>query len=399
MQTTPRSNRLAIAFFGRRNVGKSSLVNALTGQEVSLISPVAGSTADPVQKSMELLPIGPITVIDTAGLDDEGELGAQKIRRAKNILSQTDLAVLVCDASNPDKSLEIEWLGTMHKQGGRILVVENKIDQAGEIQDWLPLAVPKVRVSAATGEGMDLFKDALVALAAQSPAEPSLVAGLFPPESLFMLVAPQDPQAPKGRLILPQVQVIRDILDHGGLISMAGFDQLETQLKMLSRRPDLVIVDAQVFGRVVRLIPQDWPITAFSIIMARSKGDLMALAEGARQIDQLKPGSKILIAEACTHHSMKNDIAREQIPRLMNEKTGGGLKFDVMAGNDFPDDLSGYDLVISCGGCMITRGHFMARMKKAMQARLPITNFGLVLAHLNGYLDRAVAVFKHDRMS
>ncbi len=399
MQTTPRSNRLAIAFFGRRNVGKSSLVNALTGQEVSLISPAPGSTADPVQKSMELLPIGPITVIDTAGLDDVGELGAQKVRRARNILSQTDLAVLVCDAANPDKSLEIEWLNAMRKEGGRVLVVENKIDQVkGETADWLPLAVPKVRVSAATGEGLELFKDALVALAAQSPAEPSLVAGLFPQESLFMLVAPQDPQAPKGRLILPQVQVIRDILDHGGLISLAAFDQLEAQLRILKERPSLVIVDAQVFAKVVRVIPADWPITAFSIIMARAKGDLAVLAEGARQIDRLKPGSRVLIAEACTHHSMKNDIARERIPGLLNEKIGGGLKFDVVAGNDFPDDLGAYDLAVSCGGCMITRGHFMARMKKAMEARLPMTNFGLVLAHLNGYLDRAVAVFKHDRM-
>ena len=398
MQSTPRANRLAIAFFGRRNVGKSSLVNALTGQEVSLISNVPGSTADPVSKSMELLPIGPITVIDTAGLDDEGELGAQKIRRAKTILSQADLAVLVCDAGNPDKSFEREWLNTMARQGERILVVENKIDVAPAHQgpDWLPLPVPRVRVSAATGEGLDLFKDALVALAAQSPAEPSLIAGLFPKGSLFMLVAPQDPQAPKGRLILPQVQVIRDIMDHGGLISMAGFDNMAAQTAALARRPDLVIVDAQVFARVVKLIPADWPITAFSIIMARAKGDLRHLAEGARQIDRLRPGSRVLISEACTHHALTNDIAREQIPRFLNEKVGGGLRFEIMAGNDFPEDLASCDLIINCGGCMITRGHFMARMKKALEARVPMTNFGLTLAHLNGYLDRAVAIFKND---
>jgi len=398
MQSTPRANRLAIAFFGRRNVGKSSLINALTGQEVSLISNVPGSTSDPVSKSMELLPIGPITVIDTAGLDDEGELGAQKIRRAKTILNQTDLAVLVCDASNPDKTWEAEWLKTMSGQGGRILVVENKSDlvRNGDGDDWLPIAVPKVRVSAAGGEGLDLFKDALVALAAQSPAEPSLIAGLFPPRSLFMLVAPQDPQAPKGRLILPQVQVIRDILDHGGLISMAGFADLESQIKSLSRWPDMVIVDAQVFGRVAGVIPEDWPVTAFSIIMARAKGELRTLAEGARHIDQLKPGAKVLIAEACTHHALRNDIAREQIPRLLTERVGGSLRFEVFAGNDFPEDLASYDLIISCGGCMITRGHFMARMKKAMEARVPMTNFGLTLAHLNGFLERAVAVFKND---
>lgn len=398
MQSTPRANRLAIAFFGRRNVGKSSLINALTGQEVSLISNVPGSTADPVSKSMELLPIGPITVIDTAGLDDEGELGAQKVRRAKTILNQADLAVLVCDAGNPDKSWEVEWLKTMSGQGGRILVVENKSDLVsnGDHGDWLPIAVPRVRVSAAGGQGLDLFKDALVALAAQSPAEPSLVAGLFPRHSLFMLVTPQDPQAPKGRLILPQVQVIRDILDHGGLISMAGFGEFTQQVEALSRRPDLVIVDAQVFGRVVKIIPEDWPVTAFSIIMARAKGELRPLAEGARHIDQLKPGAKVLIAEACTHHALRNDIAREQIPRLLTERVGGPLRFEVFAGNDFPEDLGSCDLVINCGGCMITRGHFLSRMKKAMEARVPMTNFGLTLAHLNGFLDRAVSVFKND---
>ncbi len=399
MQTTPRSNRLAIAFFGRRNVGKSSLVNALTGQEVSLISHTPGSTADPVQKSMELLPIGPITVIDTAGLDDVGELGEQKVRRAREVLSRTDLAVLVCDAANPDKSLETQWLNTMLKEGGRVLVVENKIDKAsGEPAEWLPQALPRVRVSVKTGEGLELFKDALVALAAQSPVEPSLIAGLFPRDSLFLLVTPQDPQAPKGRLILPQVQVIRDILDNGGLISMAAFNQLESLLKTLKTRPDLVIVDAQVFAKVAGVIPQDWPITAFSIIMARAKGDLSVLAEGARRIDSLKPGAKILISEACTHHAMKNDIAREKIPALLKEKVGGDLSITVAAGNDFPENLADYDLAISCGGCMITRGHFIARMKKAMEARLPMTNFGLTLAHLNGYLDRAMSVFRHDKM-
>ena len=397
MQSTPRANRLAIAFFGRRNVGKSSLVNALTGQEVSLISDVPGSTADPVSKSMELLPIGPITVIDTAGLDDEGDLGAQKIRRAKTVLSQADLAVLVTDASNPDKTLEVDWLKMMAGQGTRILVAENKIDKVppqSKAADWLPMAVPKVRISVSTGEGVELFKDALVALAAQSPPEPSLIAGIFPEESLFMLVVPQDPQAPKGRLILPQVQVIRDILDHGGLISMAGFRDLEAQLKSLARRPEVVVVDAQVFGRVVKLIPEDWPITAFSIIMARAKGDLDALVEGARSISRLKPGGRVLIAEACTHHALANDIAREQIPRLLDEKVGGGLYFEVMAGNDFPGNLASYDLIISCGGCMITRGHYMARMKKAMEARVPMTNFGLTLSYLSGQMERAIAPFR-----
>ena len=399
MQSTPRANRLSIAFFGRRNVGKSSLVNALTGQEVSLISPVAGSTADPVSKSMELLPIGPITVIDTAGLDDEGDLGAEKIRRAKTILSRTDLAVLVCDAGTADKTWEAQWLKTIAGKGERVLVVENKIDKtlpSESAHDWLPLPVPRVRVSAATGQGLDLLKDALVALAAQSPPEPSLIAGLFPPGSLFLLVAPQDPQAPKGRLIMPQVQVIRDILDHGGLVSVTGFQNLSAQFEALSRRPDMIIVDAQIISQVIPLIPGDWPITAFSIIMARAKGDLRILTEGARQIDHLKPGSRVLISEACTHHAQTNDIAREQIPKLLNKRVGGDLRFELMSGNDFPNDLTSVDLVISCGGCMITRGHFMARMKQALEKRVPMTNFGLTLAYLGGYLERTVSIFKTD---
>lgn len=396
MQATPSANRLTIAFFGRRNVGKSSLVNALTGQEVSLISSVPGSTADPVSKSMELWPIGPITVIDTAGLDDEGELGFHKIRRAKTVLARADLAVLVCEAGRADKALELDWLRAMAGEGGRILVVENKIDLAGTEAGpvWLNLDLPQVQVSAVTGQGLDEFREALVALAAQSRPEPSLIAGLFPRGSLFMLVAPQDIQAPKGRLILPQVQVMRDILDHGGLVSLAAFDALEAQLAALSGRPAAVIVDAQVFRSVVERLPTDWPITAFSIIMARAKGDLDALAEGAGRIDRLRPGDRILVAEACTHHALTNDIAREQIPKLLRARVGGDLDFVTVAGNDFPDDLSPYDLVISCGGCMITRGHFQARLKKTRAAQVPMTNFGLTLAHLNGFLDRALAIFK-----
>ena len=395
---TPRANRLTIAFFGRRNVGKSSLVNALTGQEVSLISEVAGSTADPVSKSMELWPIGPITVIDTAGLDDEGELGRQKIRRARTILDQADLSVLVCEAGAADKSLELGWLKTMAGQGGRILVVENKIDkiQGEEGPPWLDPELPRVRLSAVTGQGLDQFREALAALAAQHPPEPSLIAGLFPPGSLFMLVAPQDVQAPKGRLILPQVQVMRDILDHKSLACLSTFDSLEAQMAALAVPPAAVIVDAQVYARVAARLPQNWPLTAFSIIMARAKGDLEVLAEGAKHIDQLKPGDRVLVAEVCTHHALTNDIARQQIPRLLQARVGGNLHFETVAGNDFPDDLSPYDLIISCGGCMITRGHFQARLKKALAAGRPMTNFGLTLAHLNGFLERSLAVFKND---
>ena len=403
MNSTPRASRLTIAFFGRRNAGKSSLINALTGQEVSLVSEVAGSTADPVAKSMELLPIGPVTIIDTAGLDDEGELGVQKIRRTQEILERSDVAVLVCDASRPDRSLEQKWLQSLvAKEGLALLIVENKIDlwsSSPQLASWPPTNIPQVRVSTTTGEGLAYFTESLVAQATQATPEPSLVAGLLPPNSIFMLVTPQDIQAPKGRLILPQVQVLRDILDHGGLALIAGYNELGHQLKALNRPPDLIICDSQVFKKVAGQVDPTWPVTTFSIIMARSKGNLAALVAGAHHVDRLKPGARVLIAEACTHHAQKNDndIAREQIPRLVREKVGGEVHFEFNAGHDFVNHTDNIDLIIACGGCMITPKHYQGGIDKATQAQVPMTNFGLVMAHLSGQMDRAVAIFSGDK--
>ena len=407
MNSTPRANRLTIAFFGRRNAGKSSLINALTGQEVSLVSNVAGSTADPVSKSMELLPIGPVTIIDTAGLDDEGDLGAQKIRRTQEILERSDLAILVCDASRSDRSLEQKWLQSLvAKEGLALLIVENKIDLLSssispQVANWPPTNIPQIRVSTTTGEGLASFTEALVlvAQAAQATLETSLVAGLLPPNSIFMLVTPQDIQAPKGRLILPQVQVLRDILDHGGLALVAGYNELGHQLKVLNRPPDLIICDSQVFKKVTGQVDPTWPVTTFSIIMARSKGNLAALVAGAHHLDKLKPGARVLIAEACTHHAQKNDndIAREQIPRLVREKVGGEVHFEFNAGHDFVNRTDNIDLIIACGGCMITPKHYQGGIDKATQAQVPMTNFGLVMAHLSGQMDRAVAIFSGDK--
>lgn len=401
MQSTPQANRLTIAFFGRRNAGKSSLINALTGQEVSLVSEVPGSTADPVAKSMELLPLGPITVIDTAGLDDQGELGQQKVRRAQDVLNRADIAVLVTEATNPDKGLELAWIKTMAARQMRLLVVENKIDlltpENLTPENWLPPEIPRVQVSATTGAGLNSFKEALITQAAQAPTEESLIAGLFPRGSLFLLITPQDLQAPKGRLILPQVQVLRDILDHHSLALIASFNELDLQLQALTRPPDLIITDSQLFGAVVKRLDPKLPLTSFSIIMARAKGELKPLVAGARHLDQLKPGDRVLLAEACTHHALKNDIAREQIPRLIQEKVGGEIHFEISSGHDFVKQTQGIDLIIACGGCMITGKHFLSGMEKADQAGVPMTNFGLILAHLNGSLDRAVAIFESPK--
>ena len=396
MQNTPLANRTAIAFFGRRNAGKSSLVNLLAGQEVSLISNVPGSTADPVKKTMELLPLGPITLIDTAGLDDEGALGAQKIRRSQKVLNEADVVILVCDGTNPDRSWELDWLAKMPDLQERLLVVENKIDVPEYVEkQWLPAKIPLLKMSALTGLGQDELKKAIVKIAQGQKEEESLIASLFPPKSLFMLVMPQDPQAPKGRLILPQVQILRDIFDHHSLALCASVNELDEELAALKRQPDLVIVDSQVFRQVAEKIPK-LPLTSFSIIMARAKGDFKSLVEGARSIDQLKPPSRILIAEACTHHALKNDIARDFIPGLLRKKIGAGLTFDVLAGYDFVKDAEEakkYDLIISCGGCMLTRKQYLARQTIAQKAQVPMTNFGLILAKLSGILERATEIF------
>ncbi|MCQ1531769.1 [FeFe] hydrogenase H-cluster maturation GTPase HydF [Lutispora saccharofermentans] len=395
MQDTPKANRLHIAVFGRRNAGKSSLINAITGQSLALVSPVAGTTTDPVYKAMELLPLGPVMLIDTAGLDDEGEIGRLRTEKSIKVMDSADLALLVFDPLSGDASMEELWFGDLKAKNIPTIGVINKIDMLGqghgidaEARLKESFDIPFVSVSAKEKSNIDGLLEAIIQYAPTDFERSTIVGDIIGEKALVLLVAPQDIQAPKGRLILPQVQVMRDLLDHNAQIMTVKDSELKNALESLSRKPDLVITDSQVFKKVNEIIPEDIPLTSFSILMSRYKGDLGMLVEGARAIDHLEPGDKVLISEACTHHALKNDIAREKIPAWLSARAGGPLEIKVASGGDFPDDLSSYKLIVHCGSCMINGRQFMSRLYKAKAAGVPITNFGTAIAHLNGILER-----------
>lgn len=399
---TPRSNRLHIAFYGRRNAGKSSLINLVTGQQTALVSEHAGTTTDPVIKSMELLPLGPIAVIDTAGLDDEGDLGALRIGRSKEMMDRTDLAVLVIAADTAgDTSREREWLAELRARKTAVIGALNKTDKlAAEEAEALrakleaELGVPFAAVSANDKTCRAALLSAIVKHAPSDFEAPALTGDLYKPGAKIVLVAPQDIQAPKGRLILPQVQVIRDILDNGGSAFVCTADRFEDTLAALKEPPALVITDSQVFARVNAALPREVPLTSFSIIMARAKGELSVFVEGAKAIEKLGPNDKVLIAEACTHAPLNEDIGREKLPRWLRKKAGETLSVDICAGPDFPKNLRDYALILHCGGCMFTRKQLMSRIIEAQEANVPITNYGVAIAQLNGILDRVTEVFR-----
>lgn len=396
MQQTPNSNRLHIAIFGKRNVGKSSLINALTSQDASLVSEVAGTTTDPVYKAMELLPIGPVVIIDTAGLDDKGAIGELRIKKTKEVMDKTDLALLVIDSSNRDLSFESEWYEELKKRKIPVVGVVNKIDQGDMDLEGLMqvINIDFVKVSAKDNVNIYELKKAIMAMAPKEFEKSTIVGDLVKPKARVIVVAPQDIQAPKGRLILPQVQIIRDLLDNDAMALVIKDSELQEILDSLVIKPDLVITDSQVFKKVNNIIPKDIPLTSFSILMARYKGDLHSLVKGARAIDTLKPGDKILIAEACTHHPLDGDIGRVKLPIWLQEKVGGKLDVTVCTGSSFPEDLSGYKLIVHCGACMFNRQQLMSRIKKANMEDLPITNFGIAIAHINGILERVLSAFK-----
>lgn len=399
---TPRSNRLHIAFYGRRNAGKSSLINLVTGQQTALVSEHAGTTTDPVIKSMELLPLGPIAVIDTAGLDDEGDLGALRIGRSKEMMDRTDLAVLVIAADTAGDTLrEREWLAELRARKTAVIGALNKTDkltaeEAEALRAKLEaeLGVPFAAVSANDKTCRAALLSAIVKHAPSDFEAPALTGDLYEPGAKIVLVAPQDIQAPKGRLILPQVQVIRDILDNGGSAFVCTADRFEDTLAALKEPPALVITDSQVFARVNAALPREVPLTSFSIIMARAKGELSVFVEGAKAIEKLAPRDKVLIAEACTHAPLNEDIGREKLPRWLRTKAGQTLSVDICAGPDFPKNLSDYALILHCGGCMFTRKQLMSRIIEAQEANVPITNYGVAIAQLNGILDRVTEVFR-----
>lgn len=395
MIDTPKANRLHIAVFGKRNAGKSSLVNALTNQSLSLVSDTPGTTTDPVGKAMELLPLGPVMIIDTAGLDDEGALGELRVKKTKEVMDKTDLALLVFTSENSDYALEKQWFNELKERNIPIIGVLNKIDiqeaSLEKLSEEFP--IPFVKVSAKDKKNIGNLKDAIAKYSPTDFELPTIVGDILKPKARVVLVAPQDLQAPKGRLILPQVQVIRDVLDNGAMALTVKDTELEDLLSSLKEKPDLIITDSQIFKKVNALVPKDVPLTSFSILMARYKGSLEMFIKGAKAIDSLKEGDKVLIAEACTHHALKGDIAREKLPTWLQEKAGCHLDIQVNSGADFPEDLETYKLIVHCGSCMFNRKQLMSRLIKAEILGVPITNFGIAIAHLNGILPRVTSMF------
>ncbi|MBN1611120.1 MAG: [FeFe] hydrogenase H-cluster maturation GTPase HydF [Polyangiaceae bacterium] len=392
----PRGMRLHIGIFGRRNVGKSSLLNAIVRQDVSIVSEVAGTTTDPVEKPMELLPLGPVLFVDTAGIDDQGGLGERRVQRTRQVLDRVDVAVVV--VADGWGSFEIALLGELRARGTPALVVANKTDT------WLPpaallaeldsMGVPHVQTCATRGEGILALREALLAAA---PADfldgRGILADLVGPGGMAVLVVPIDKEAPKGRLILPQVQSIRDLLDADALCMVTKERELRAALERLKQPPQLVVTDSQALLKVAADTPPGVPMTSFSILFARHRGDLTSQVEGALAIDRLKPGDRVLIAEACAHHPIGEDIGRVKIPRWLTQYVGGKLEFVTVQGHDFPEDLSTFQLVVHCGACTLNRREVLSRILRCRQLRVPITNYGLAIAFSLGIFERALSPF------
>ena len=387
LNATPSGERVHIGFFGRRNAGKSSVVNAFTGQELSVVSEVKGTTTDPVLKSMELLPLGPVVIMDTPGFDDEGALGELRVKKTKQVLNRADCAVLVVDATVGLTPVDRELLALFREKNLPYLIAYNKSDLAaapGELEE------PGLLVSAKTGENIHQLKERVARLVDREGPQPHLVADLLAPGDLVVLVVPIDSAAPKGRLILPQQQTIRDILEARAVSVVTGVEELPQTLQSLGKAPRLVITDSQAFGAVNKLVPRQIPLTSFSILMARYKGTLDQSAAGAAQLDQLQDGDKVLLSEGCTHHRQCEDIGTVKIPRWLREYTGKDLVLEHSSGRDFPEDLSPYRLIIHCGGCMLGEREMAYRQKTAQDAGVPFTNYGMAIAQMHGILQRSL---------
>ena len=401
MNDTPSGERVHIGFFGRRNVGKSSLVNRITGQELSVVSEVAGTTTDPVYKAMELLPMGPVMIIDTPGFDDEGSLGKLRVKKTEQILHKTDVAVLVVDAQEGITQCDSQLLTLFREQDIPYIIVVNKSDLLGEEdritvppdvsyydKGWNP-----VYVSACQNENVQQLKERIASLSAVRDTSRRLAADLVQPLDMIVLVVPIDSAAPKGRLILPQQQTIRDLLEAEAVPVVVRENRLAETLDRLGREPAMVITDSQVFEEVAAVVPREIPLTSFSILMARYKGLLSAAVQGVATIDRLQDGDRILIAEGCTHHRQCDDIGTVKIPRFLKKYTGKELLIETSSGIGFPEDLSSYALVIHCGGCMLNEREVRWRMKCAQEEGVPITNYGISIAHMKGILARSIEMF------
>ena len=390
LNQTPSANRLHIALFGRRNSGKSSLINALTGQDTALVSDIPGTTTDPVSKAMELHGIGPCVIIDTPGFDDEGTLGEMRIERTLRAIERTDIALLLCEENNLQE--EAAWMQQLKAKNIPVILILNKADIRKDISSSIEEALGEkpLLVSVKEKQGMEDIRLAILEKLPQDFEQPSITGDLVSENDLVLLVMPQDIQAPKGRLILPQVQTMRELLDKKCLIMSCTTDKLPQTLHALARPPKLIITDSQVFKTVYEQKPVESLLTSFSVLMAGYKGDIRQFVEGAAAIDRLTESSRVLIAEACAHAPMTEDIGRVKIPRLLRKKIGEGLHIDMVSGSDFPKDLSGYDLIIHCGACMFNRKHVMNRLESASAQHIPMTNYGITLAHLMGILDKIV---------
>ena len=390
MNETPSANRIHIGFFGKRNAGKSSVVNAVTGQDLAVVSEVCGTTTDPVSKAMELLPLGPVVIIDTPGIDDEGTLGNLRIRKTKQILNKSDIALLVVDATIGKTEADYELLDIFRAKKIPYLVVLNKSDLLEKMSDAVP---EEIYVSAATKHSITELKERIAAISVRGENKQPLVADFIQPGEFVVLVIPIDSAAPKGRLILPQQQTIREILDSGAIAVMVKDTELRETLETLGRKPQLVITDSQVFAKVSQEVPVDVALISFSILFARHKGVLFSAVEGAKALDNLSDGSTVLISEGCTHHRQCDDIGTVKLPRWILERTGKRIQFVFTSGTEFPDDLSLYKLVVHCGGCMLNDREMQYRVKCALDQNVPITNYGILIAHMQGILQRSVAVF------
>ena len=406
LNNTPSANRVHIAFFGRRNAGKSSLVNAVTGQNLAIVSDVRGTTTDPVSKAMELLPLGPVVIIDTPGIDDEGELGGLRVKRSYQVLNKTDVAILVVDACLGIQPEDKALLERIRLKEIPYLVVYTKADLAGGLPDGgidggkdgaAPIAAPasadSILVSSRTGANIHELKERIASLAKNTAVEQKIISDLLTREDIVILVTPIDSSAPKGRMILPQVQTIRDILDAHAAPLVTQTEELPAMLQALAKKPFAVVTDSQAFGTVMKTVPDEIPLTSFSILMARRKGILETAARGAFEAENLRDGDRVLISEGCTHHRQCEDIGTVKLPGWIRKFTGKELSFSFTSGTEFPDDLSEYALVVHCGGCMLNDREMRYRMKCAVDQGVPFTNYGTLIAHMNGILRRSLSLF------